>query len=712
MDDSPFVRLRRIALAASWWFAVRFGLFVAGILIAHQLPGWAKGPAWVGAFALGIWAYVALVRESRQAVDFLLPRLASLRRRLGRWMARHAFLWKVLAVAGGLLLAGIAFSRAWPAWHFLATSSLREDEILNIDRYTSQGFAPAVGTYNLARNHIFFNVVNSLIPGADSMSPLRGRFLSITAVLASLVLLVVYAARRGWLLAGVACAGFVAVDLYALKVLLEGRGYGLIGFFGTLGCIALAEWLRTRRPVWLTVLAVTCVLGAYTLPYYVVFGGSLLLVAFFHRPSRETLLAGFLSLAAVGMLYLPILNKVLAVASGYDDEYGDTVTYNFGSMDAVFRTMQYFFSYDVVRIGPLFFLLTLLLALLFMMFGRFAKLSDRHAAAGVALGVLAMLAFLFFLRSVPIRVSAFLAGPLAFLALVMAGSVLAAKSLAPIRPILLAAFVAGVGFVLWNAKITEPLLPRQNWSGFAQLVERAFPADVRVWVGGKYGKLMRGYLPPKRLEEGPIDQPALTAGELVAFDAFFKGGRERAKITWESLPDGVRYVTAPLLVNYQRLFFVPPAERGVARVEVEGKPAALIAGRQPRDPVTLSDSAGDGDALYKEDGPGEFSVPHPIPLPGTVHIELSAPAPRGVLNALFSQTLADKIVSAEVQDAGGTWRKKPPFVFGEMASVPLDAEGARAVRIHLGADAEFRPGPRLQGERPALGLMDAWVSGR
>lgn len=710
MNASRFVRWRRVALAASWWFAVRFALFVAAILVAHQLPGWAKGPVWIGAFALGIWAYVALVRESRQAVDFLLPKLASLWRRLGRWMARHVFLWKILAVACGILLAGIAFSRAWPAWHFLATSSLREDEILNIDRYTSKGFAPAVGTYNLARNHIFFNVVNSLLPGSGSLSPLRGRLLSLFSVLGSLTLLVAYAARRGWLLAAVACAGFVAVDLYALKVLLEGRGYGLIGFFGTLGCIALAEWLSTRRPAWLTVLAVTCVLGTYTLPYYVVFGGTLLLVAFFHRPSRETFLTGFLSLAAIGLLYLPILNKVLAVAAGYDDEYGDTVTYNFGSMEAVFRTLQYFFPYDVVRIGPLFFLLTLLLALLFMMFGRFAKLSDRHAAAGVALGMLAMLAFLFFLRSVPIRVSAFLAGPLAFLTLVMAGSVLAAKSLAPARPLLQLAFTAVVGFLLWNAKITEPLLPRQDWAGFGRLIEYAFPEDVRVWVGGKYGKLMRGYLPQTTLEDGPVDQSALAAGELVAFDAFFKGGGERAKITWEALPEGVRYVTAPLLVNYQRLFFVPPAERGVGRVEVNGRPATSFALRQPLDPMTLSDSAGDGDALYAEADPAAFSVPEPLPLPGTVQIELSPPAPRGVCNALFSQTLADKIVTAEVQDAAGTWRKKRPFVFGEMASVPLDAEGARAVRIHLEAKAEFQPGPRMQGARPALALMDAWVS--
>ncbi len=711
MDDSPLARTRRFLRAASRWFLVRLGLFIATVLIAQQLPGWAKGPPWVAAFAVGAWAFVALVRESAVAADFLLPRLAAFWRQLGLWMQRRALVWKMLGLACCLVLLGIAAVRAWPAWHFLATSSLREDEILNIERYTSKGFAPAVGTYNLARNHIFFNVVNALIPGADSSSPLRGRLVSLASVLGALALLVAYAARRGWLLAGVACAGFVAVDLYALKVLLEGRGYGLICLLGTIGCIAFAEWLRTRRQAWLTALAVTCVLGTYTLPYYVVFGGSLLLAAFLHRPSRDTLLAGILSLAGIGMLYLPVFDKVLKVASGYDDEYGDTVTYNFGAMEAVFRTLQYFFSYEVTQVGPLFFIVTILLALAFMMFGRFARLSDRHAAAGVALGILGMLAALLYLKSVPIRVSAFLAGPLAFLAMVMAGSVLAAKSLAPIRPLLFAGFTGLAGTVLWNAEINEPLIPRQNWNQFSELIERAFPAATRVWVGGKYGKLLQWHFDEKRTEEGDLNAGALAEGRLLAFEAFFKAGDEKKRLRWDGLPDGARYVTAPLLVNYQRLYFVPPGPRGIGRVEANGRAIPSVAGgRQPRDPVALSSSAGHGDALYKDAGPAPELALETITLPAAVLIELSPAAPQGACNLLFSQILADKTVAAEVQDAKGDWRKVRPFVLGEMASIPLEAEGSKAVRLRIAPNPGFRAGPRMEGPRPAFGLMDAWTS--
>jgi hypothetical protein len=57
---------------------------------------------------------------------------------------------------------------------------------------------------------------------------------------------------------------------------LGARGYGLIFLFAMLSCVAFAEWLRTRRKIWLNFLAVLCVLGTYTLPFYVVFAGGLL----------------------------------------------------------------------------------------------------------------------------------------------------------------------------------------------------------------------------------------------------------------------------------------------------------------------------------------------------------------------------------------------------------------------------------------------------
>ena len=216
--------------------------------IARQLPGWIKGPGWLLAFLAGFWAFFALVRESRLAADFLVPRLEHGWRRLGEWSRRRERTWKAVILVCALAIAGVAIYRAWPVWKFMATTSLREDEIVNIARYTSRGFVPSISTYKLARDHIFYNILSTALPGADSTVPLRARLISFLSVSGALVLLVAYAGSRGWILAGVACAGLVAVNSFTLGVVLEARGYGFIFLCATCGCIAFVEWVRTAQP--------------------------------------------------------------------------------------------------------------------------------------------------------------------------------------------------------------------------------------------------------------------------------------------------------------------------------------------------------------------------------------------------------------------------------------------------------------------------------
>jgi hypothetical protein len=250
----------------SSWFFLQLVCFLLVMVIAHQVGGWLKGPLWLAVLFLGLWTFLALMRESRAALDFFIPRLEH----AWRWMAERAGksekIWKIAGLLCAAVIVSITLYRAWPIWHFKATSSLRNDEIMSIVSYTSQGFVPAISTYSLARNHIFYNVVSSLIPGADSTLPLRARLISFVSVIGSLGLLVAYSARRGWLLPGLACAGLVAVNFFAMDRVLEARGYGLIFLFAMLSCVGFAEWLRTRGKVWLNVMAVSCVLGTYTLP--------------------------------------------------------------------------------------------------------------------------------------------------------------------------------------------------------------------------------------------------------------------------------------------------------------------------------------------------------------------------------------------------------------------------------------------------------------
>ena len=214
-----------------------------------------------------------------------------------------------------------------------------------------------------------------------------------------------------------------------MNTVLEARGYGLIFLFATLGSMAFAQWSHTQSRAWLNVMAVTCVLGTYTLPFYVVFGGSLLLLSFLVSPSRETFLAGFLTFAAIALLYLPIAADIFEVFTGYAERYATTFVSTFASIDGVFFSLQYFIPHELFEVGPLSFVLLVLAALLYVAFARFATTTDRLSFAAVTVSIAAFLAFCLYCKIVPARVASYLAGPLAFLALLVTGSILTSRSL-------------------------------------------------------------------------------------------------------------------------------------------------------------------------------------------------------------------------------------------------------------------------------------------
>ena len=708
--------LRRV----SSWFFLRLACFLLLMAIAFGAGGWMKGPLWLAVFLVGVWAFLALIRESRAALDFLIPRLEH----AWRWMAQRTDklqgTWKFAVLLCAAVIVVIAIYRAWPIWHFKATSSLRDDEIMSIVKYTSRGFVPAISTYSLARNHIFYNVASSFLPGADSTRPLRARLISFVCVIGTLGLLVAYSARRGWLLPGLACAALVAVNLSAMDRILEARGYGLIFLFAMLGCVAFAEWLRTRERIWLNLMSALCVLGTYTLPFYVVFAGGLLLMAFFYRPSRETFLAGFFSLAAILMLYLPVLKKVYGVFAGYEERYGNTFISPFDSIDGVYSAFEHFLP---VEVKALTFVLIALVALLYLAFGRFATRSDRLTLAGIAAAILGFLVFCLYCKTVPVRVASFLAAPLAFLIALMAGSVLSTRALRPVRPLLDVLLTAFVAVTLWKSQVSEPLIPSRDWRGLGVLIERVFPKETSVWITEKYRTLLQWSLSTRiKPEQGALDFEAFGNGELVAVEGFSKPSDEPERFRWENLPPGVRFVTLPVIVNYQRVFFVPPRKHGIASISVDNQRLeAHVSGRQPYDPVVLSQSVGHGDVLRPKDGETanagtpaspEAQIAHPaeISLPATLTVELDSEAPAGTCNFLFSQGLHDKLISAEVKKAGDDWRATSNiFIRGELLSVALPSNSSASVRIHLQNDPGFSH--RVpEAPRPPLGLIEAWTA--
>jgi hypothetical protein len=60
---------------AGSWFFFRLACFLLLMVIVHRAPGWVKGPLWLAVFFAGVWSFLALIRESGPAADFLIPRL-------------------------------------------------------------------------------------------------------------------------------------------------------------------------------------------------------------------------------------------------------------------------------------------------------------------------------------------------------------------------------------------------------------------------------------------------------------------------------------------------------------------------------------------------------------------------------------------------------------------------------------------------------------
>jgi hypothetical protein len=682
-------------------------IFLAFVGAGLQMPGWLKWLPLLGAFGAGIRVFWLLAKELDGFLTWGMVKLGEVETRLKKitkpdW---HGWRW-VIGGCGAMVLA-LSIWQAWPSWHFLGTSSLREDEILNIEQYTSRGFSRPATSYSLARNHVFYNVLNSIIPGGSSTWPLRARVLSFLSVGAGLCLLVGYAWRRGWLISGAFFAGLIAGNHLAMKTLLEARGYGLIFFFGVMASVAFAEWARTRSLRWLIVMAVAVVAGSYTLPYFLVFGGGLLLWAWFAKPSKQTFGVGLLSAIAILMLYLPLAIDVFQVATGYGKEYEGGSTNNFHSIEAAVRIFEFFVPYTLVNIGPAASMALLTLVMAFVATARFAPPWARLTVGAVAAGVVALVAFFLMIGSVPMRTAAFLGGPQAVIAVIVVGSVFGATVFRSTKPLLHVGFAVLAVGILGRLDAGEPLLPRQNWRDVGVFLERAFPEQNRLWAPKNYGKLIEWNLADRRpLESGKKDAAAFLDRQLVIVDAEFNSWGEERRPGWGDFPDGFRFVTFPLLLNYHRVYFMPLPQAGVISVTAGGASLPLeVPGFQVPDSETVAQSGGHGDTLLKKERISGIpqAVPPAISLPTTMIARIETSADADYCNFLFTRKIEDLPIRSSWQDVHGNWhRAKDNFRAGEFLSVWIPRGQCQAVRLEIPVG--------VGGSAAALGLLNIWLN--
>jgi hypothetical protein len=370
------------------------------------------------------------------------------------------------------------------------------------------------------------------------------------------------------------------------------------------------------------------------------------------------------------------------------------------------------------EVGPLSFVLLVLAALLYVAFARFATTADRLSFAAVTVSIVAFLAFCLYCKIVPARVASYLGGPLAFLTLLVIGSILTSRSLTPLRPLTDVCFTALVILALVKSEVAQPLIPRSDWRTLGVLIERAFPSDTRILMVGDNPALLQWNLSTRtKPETAAVDRESMSDGKLVAVEGYTKSEDQNRRFRWEDLPENVRFVTSPIGLNYHRIFFVPPRDSRIASVRVNDQQIDWPnSGRQPSDPALLLHSFGHGDVLRPK-SPNEtvgtqlnFARPSQIQLPASIIVELEPNAPAGTCNLLFTQGLQDKRLQVSTRNSRGHWRKTANvFVLGELVSVALDRDGCEAVRISI--EGEPAATQKLHDEeRPPFGLLNAWIA--
>lgn len=554
---------------------------------------------------------------------------------------RRVEIWLAAAVLAASLLSAGLTARA------MATSSLSTDEFGTVGTFSSRGPWRVITDYRAPKNHIFFNLLNSVLPGRESLDPARARALSIAATLLTGALIAAYAARRGQWLEGAALVGVWTLAPEALTLSMEARGYGFLGLFAVVAAIATLEYFRRPRRRWLVALGLAAALGVYTIPSFLFFAGPLLLLIWLAKRTRETFLAGALAGVAILLLYAPVLPQ-LAAAFG---QYQTSDEAEFSRISSLWKAVRLF-----VAPGPDAAMVAVLAALLLAPLALFRwQSSDRAGLVLVAAASALYFAILLVLHTPPLRVAAFGFLP-AMLAGFLATGAAIRRSPAALRPL----FAVGVSAVLllslFRAARDFDFLPTENWTLAGRAIDAGFPKETRVDFR-RFAKYLRHTLPDAESRSADFDAAAFARGELIVADAGNKWVEPPRFHPPANVPDVLQWII-PGRIRDTILTFRRPADSAA-----EGIPPALA----------------DGDARTT------LALP-----PSGTTLRLVPPATARALVVLLDQTTATRQLDVR---AGGA----AAFLAGNAVVVPLLPTSSRPIEVTLR--------PRVDG----LAATEAWI---
>ena len=465
-------------------------------------------------------------------------------------------------------------------------TSLWTDEIYSIQHFSSRGPLVVLTDYHVPNNHIFFNLVNSLTPGAQSVSPLRARVWSLAAVAAMVAAAVwAFSRRHQWLL-GAMLVMVIGDDIALLDLNLQARGYGFVAFSALTMSLLLLYYLRQRKAWQLALLALLALLGTWTIPVFAGFSCALLLLLFVQTRERRVLMASALTVVAIVGVYLPVLRQVIVQSTIFAQTWGR----EYASLQAVSSTITTYLLYpefiwaSVSNWGVFGFL-----GAIFLLPYVLWKPSEPDGqSVRILVGAVAIFfAFCLALQTPLLRTTSFVVFPLVVAALIILGRVIYTPRLKHIFPVI--CLLIAVPMSLQSLRMVRhfQFVPIQNWLGVARHIERTYPDGMPIYASFA-PSFLRAYLGPSFPLVDQFDSQQYVDGKLVVVDSDFSAQDRFRPDRYSAGAVGLRIPQRR--GDFQEVSVSPPQDSYIDQVTVdmETGPTQATLERNPLTGWTLS----------------------------------------------------------------------------------------------------------------------------
>lgn len=402
-------------------------------------------------------------------------------------------------------------------WFYAAaTTSLWTDELYTIGEFSSKGPVAVLTDYHAPNNHIFFNLINSLLPAADSYFPLRARFLSIMAVVGCVFASIVFYFRQGRYLAGALVVLMLGASWEHLNLMLQARGYGLITLSSVMICLSLFRYLKNRHRRDLATLVAFSVIGCWTIPSFVFFAAPVLGLLYFLQRDRASFIAVFVFALLLLAVYLPLIDQIIAINNRYEGKWGG----EYGSISAVFETVRSFLLPGATD-WQLFLFFCGSVILPYILWRK----SDMEGRTWQVLLAAVLFFFLssLYLKTPPLRAAAFVVLPLGMVSVACLTKLYENRYCKWFRPLVCIAMIAFSYLVVMGkiAVFNRYYVPLENWYGSSRLIDAIFPEQKKLYCNFR-PRLLQKYLKGNYHflnNDLDIDGELFSTGNLVVIDS-------------------------------------------------------------------------------------------------------------------------------------------------------------------------------------------------